>query len=722
MFFLFLLYSFSLSGNPVIVSSGSFQGLAYENGEIIIPPVYDAIGWSDGNVQVQGELIGFKENNQWGLINLKNKKISGPTFIELKPFEHGYFLAAIKGRFTNLPFYGLLDKNGQTIVRFNYMQLSPLGSENILAASYEQGHVYYGVVNYQGEELIPPIYDKIELDGEVLIATKKNKVKVYHLSGRQITPAFIEGIKVVPVGYSLEDGGQFGLLSKHGDWIHKVKFKSIVDHAAYNFNHWEVSCLRNDCNQFEISADSLMLNERQQLVAHLNNTQHFLGGDSALHFGKKYKIQSVQRGFLVMQNRFDGSYALFKTDGKKIIDGQDDLIVDDQYFYCKKEEGWKVLDNFGKLINNQKYDSVGHSHDSKIPTRKNGYWGWTDFTGEKVINYKYDFVGSGVVDDQFIARYINSWGVVSFHDDFIIPPNFDSIFTAGRYYLAKMGSATSIFSSEGSLLIKTGDKVIYDSDNSLIKILDEDGRSFIMTEEGQLLPSKYDDAIKMGRFILLNSKGYFTIFENDNYILSPSDKVENVLGFASGFFHIIKDGKHGFVDLQGNLRIANRYEDARDYQSGLAAVKIGKGWGFIDASERLVIQPHYAEVSSFSDGLAIAKENGKYGLLDSQGKNIVSFSWEHIERLITGNYLLTSLNGKKGLADNEGKIILRPNYEELLDTPQGLVVATKGSFKGVLDYNGYTKTPFDYKEIRILGDYLLLLKIKEYVPNQPSPY
>ncbi|MEQ8239357.1 MAG: WG repeat-containing protein [Cyclobacteriaceae bacterium] len=706
---------------PVVITSGSFQGLAYENGEIIIPPVYDALGWSDGGMAVHNEVIGFKENSRWGLINLKNKKLSEPAFVELKPFEKGYILAALKGKFSNLPFYGILDNSGRTLVRFNYMQLQPLTADNILASTYSEGSVYFGVLNYQGEELIPLIYDKIETNLDLIIATRNEKKKLYDFSGSLITPTFIDEIHVSKEGYLLENGGKYGLISKTGKLIHDIAYKVIADHVPYSFNHWEISCLTEDCSTVEVAADSLTINDRQQLVAHLNNTRHFLGGDSAVHFGKKYEIVTVDRGFIVMQNRFDGSFSLIKSDGEKVVEGYQKIVLDDQYFYGKKDNKWVVIDNFGDLLNFKKYDSIGTSYQLNIPVKKNGYWGWIDFAGEKLINKKYDAVAAGADENQFIAQYVHSWGVANFNDSFVVLPKYDAISVANNFYLAKKGEATSLISKKGKVIWQTSDNLIYDPDESILKIYTKNGHIGVVTDDGIIIPAKYDEVKRLNQFLLLKSDGYFTIYNNGNYILDEKDQIQNVLGFSEGYFHILKDGKHGFIDENGKLRIANRYEDAGDFQDNLAAIKIGTKWGFIDASENLVIQPHFEEVSSFQSGLAIAEEQGRFGLIDREGEIRVSFKWKNIERLATGNYLLTDLEGSQGLADATGKIILRPNYETIEDTSLGNVVVQNGQFKGVLDYNGYTIIPFEYEEIKVLGDYLLLLKRKEYVPSQPSP-
>ena len=52
---------------------------------------------------------------------------------------------------------------------------------------------------------------------------------------------------------------------------------------------------------------------------------------------------------------------------------------------------------------------------------------------------------------------------------------------------------------------------------------------------------------------------------------------------------VCKDGKWGFVDLDGKEIIAPQYKDAKSFSNGLAAVSDGEKWGFIDSTGNLVI-------------------------------------------------------------------------------------------------------------------------------------
>ena len=73
-------------------------------------------------------------------------------------------------------------------------------------------------------------------------------------------------------------------------------------------------------------------------------------------------------------------------------------------------------------------------------------------------------------------------------------------------------------------------------------------------------------------------------------------------------------------------------------------------------------------------------------------------------------YKIEDWDQKSGLCDINGRFIIRPNYDTIIDTNQELIIASKNGLKGIMDYQGYTKLPFEYSDVKIKGEYLILQK------------
>ena len=64
-------------------------------------------------------------------------------------------------------------------------------------------------------------------------------------------------------------------------------------------------------------------------------------------------------------------------------------------------------------------------------------------------------------------------------------------------------------------------------------------------------------------------------------------------------------GKQGFIDRTGKIVIEARFDEARVFSEGLAAVRVGDKWGYVDPSGRMVIEPQFDMAVPFYDGLAL---------------------------------------------------------------------------------------------------------------------
>lgn len=87
----------------------------------------------------------------------------------------------------------------------------------------------------------------------------------------------------------------------------------------------------------------------------------------------------------------------------------------------------------------------------------------------------------------------------------------------------------------------------------------------------------------------------------------------------------------GYVERDTEtLRIPLRYEAAKPFRNGLAAVRIDGRWGYIDRSGDLVIRPAYTEVASFYGAFAEVRVNEASGIIDRRGRMIISQQFKRV--------------------------------------------------------------------------------------------
>lgn len=82
--------------------------------------------------------------------------------------------------------------------------------------------------------------------------------------------------------------------------------------------------------------------------------------------------------------------------------------------------------------------------------------------------------------------------------------------------------------------------------------------------------------------------------------------------------------KFTFIDKEGKIITAERFDRAGSFSEGLAAVLKNEKWGYIDKNGQMVIAPQFDSAASFSDGLALVQQNELAGYVDKTGKFVIA--------------------------------------------------------------------------------------------------
>lgn len=192
--------------------------------------------------------------------------------------------------------------------------------------------------------------------------------------------------------------------------------------------------------------------------------------------------------------------------------------------------------------------------------------------------------------------------------------------------------------------------------------------------------------------------------------------------FVGGLARIQKDFKVGFMNKKGEIVIEAKYDDARDFNEGLAAVKftnsLGESkWGFIDKQGNVKIDFIFQnEPTSFSSGRAlILGTNNKYGIIDNSGKIIVEPKYEKIfpyeNGFATASFLDDKWNRTYEILDVNGKTVKKfekdkkGNQTELWSGfKNGLAVASQKYKFGFIDTKGNVVVNFSFRKLNQMND------------------
>lgn len=74
------------------------------------------------------------------------------------------------------------------------------------------------------------------------------------------------------------------------------------------------------------------------------------------------------------------------------------------------------------------------------------------------------------------------------------------------------------------------------------------------------------------------------------------------------------------IGLTGCESAGPRYKDVRSYSEGLAPVKANNDrWGYINENQQWVISPRFDEAREFKDGKAAVRMNKRWGFINKKG-------------------------------------------------------------------------------------------------------
>lgn len=651
------------------------MGLRDANGNVVIPPTYDALGWSEGPFSVVGQVTGYKSSGRWGIIAVNNRAITEATYTGLIPAEGNLILAYKRLPGSSRFMAGCLDTSGKEVIPFRYEGLTINAMRGIVYVRSGNGYKY-GLIDLHDRPLIPIIYNQIQFLGGMRYAVQDTtqRFALFNEQGKQLTGFLFDDITQFRNNYAV---------------VYQKGYQGIID--------------RNGLLRVSPSYTTIQLEDNGQARGRKQNQWTILDG-------KNTTLQTVQydsifplgddrfgirkgAGIVVASNKFreitptrfnairtfDNHRAVVTLNGRQgLIDNSGTFVVPAEYralqqqehhIFAQQPDGrWIMLDSTGAVLTARSYDRIESFNGTLFTVLNDRRYGLIDATGKERVRCVYDSVLQHA-DGKLVVRFHGDYGIIDFNENWLTAP------TAGRQYLVapdrlltKKGSTTYLMTYGGEIIYFTGNQVRVAG--NLLEETTSDGGTWKIDMEGRIVSRQ----------------------------LPPVDPFEEVFEESEGLRGIKKDGKFGFVDNQGRLRIANRYEGIKPFGEGLAAVKILGRWGFVNHAERIAVQPVYDDVGQFVSGLAIVMQKGQYGLIGKSGDVVLPIRYDRIERLPSGRFELTS-GDNKGLADKDGRLVFAPRYTAVQDVDNGYVIVSRTGRCGLVTLNGVSTIPMIYDHI-----------------------
>jgi hypothetical protein len=371
--------------------------------------------------------------------------------------------------------------------------------------------------------------------------------------------------------------------------------------------------------------------------------------------------------------RLNQRYGLIRRNGTLVIRPMYEGLRWNASFViaAQKPEGkikWMLLDSLGQARTTHYYDEIGDHNGAFFPAKNRGRWGALNTQGKEFINCVYDSL-LGQKDGHVVVAFRGQYGIISLSESWEVTPRNNSLeLVDSTHYLEHSPRTWFLKGFDGS--------IIYFSDN----------------------PYEIQ-----GKYIIehLTSGAQWKIDLTGRIVdrqFSPEDPVQRIFDEQEGLRAIQRDGKYGFVDNRGRLRIANRYDDVKPYTDGLAAIKLRGHWGYISHQDKIVVQPIYDEVVPFKGGFSLVKQKGFFGLIDITGKQVLTTRYENID-VLPNKRLRVTQGGLTGLADANGRVMIMPRYQFVDDLNNGYVIIGREGTFGLVNLQGISTIPQMYSAL-----------------------
>ncbi|MEQ1586311.1 MAG: WG repeat-containing protein [Cyclobacteriaceae bacterium] len=665
---LFLIGSACLADSFLVFEENGKMGIKDQQGKVVVPASFEALGWSDGSFSVIGDVTGYRLNNHWGILNLKKEFVTKAEYERLV-YSSGEYIVATKKINPVQTKTGCLNLRGEIKIPFEYDGININGLRAVVF-NLQNARFLYGLTDLENQLIIPVVYKRIYPLGTLRYAVENEagKIALFGEDGRAITEFKIDSISGFNKSRAIiyQNLNQ-GLLDRDGRMVVDPNYQAIKIEEekviALPHHEWIILNERNEI-QKKFQADEI------RLIAN---------GISIYKYSQKYGLLDSSLKVL-LPAQYDHLYP-FGSDqfvvskkGKRGVIGSDNtihipliydslIIEDDIARVYKKTAGWSLTDVRQSVKTQKNYNWIASKMQGIYPVRNYGYWGALNEAGEEIIHCVFDSLFE-ISATQLVVKFKNQFGIINMREDWLVAPQpFELRLVNDSCYLQ--------LQPQNKFLRKVTGEVIYFTDNQI-----------------EFKDDYWIETLPDGTIKTLDYHG--RLLQRVEPLLL--DKLEEVFPESEGMRGIKRDGKFGFVDSRGRLRIANRYDGIGEFHEGLAPVKLIGKWGYLNQQDQIVINPNFESVERFINGVSIVRKNGKTGVIDKNGKTVIEYQYDSIQVQYNKKLRLYK-KGLIGLVDQNGSILIEPRFDHLQELENGFVIAGREGKFGLISVTGLSIIP-----------------------------
>lgn len=635
------------------------QGLRDNSGIVVIPANFDALGWSYSKSEVRNNRIGFLKDGKWGVVSIKNEILYPAELEGLFDATANYIVAGVKsgdGRFKK----GLIDYQGKLLVPYIYSSLN-IHNTRIIAMVDNKS----GMLNLEGKVILPFYYDHIRQVDDLrwFVVDESGLGALFDSSGNRLTPQLLDDIEAYEEGVAIVHIDHFrGLINNEGQWILQPKYSKItINEGNATAIPYPEFIFHKGKTEYKLAADSLKVHSGDVFQLYAAGQTWLIDSDNEVIFPRHEKIE-YHKNYLIVSHK--GATGLYDISGKnwllQPLNKNISLAGENLAIVQRRKSGEYSI--YTLPSGKQLFSGIQDFKDSPegLFIKKNGAWGFLSTAGREILSPVYEDIkrSRGGV---FIVTFHGDHGIIDSNENWLLLPQEHNIIDFNEnIYISYKDSLYNMYNYNG-------DRLYFSPHELTIR------NGYIAEERSPRSFYRID-------FDGLSIK---SAFKRANY--------EEVFPISEGLIGIVHNGKYGFVDPEGRLRISNRYEGIQPFKNGFASVKLNGKWGVINQREQLVVQPSYDSIGFFESDKAVAQKEDQFGIIDASGNIVLGIEYDSLVNLNADYYLLHK-NKDVGVAEKSGRAILWPKYDAI-KLSNGYFIVERNNASGIYNLKGVAIVP-----------------------------
>lgn len=297
-----------------------------------------------------------------------------------------------------------------------------------------------------------------------------------------------------------------------------------------------------------------------------------------------------------------------------------------------------LIDSTGREIIPCIYHGVDHPSSGRILVAKEGFFGYADLQGNIVIPIQFRDASPFIQNRAAVGIIVDSFFLFYTFIDTLGHQLFPPVYQNARPFID--GFATVRLYDRWGIIDTLGNEVIPNVYEAIT-----------LPDHGTLFAG---DSLNLALFNLNSQSPSLPLTKPVYY---------PVTHVADGRIGVSRNGKEGFLDLQGNEVIPCEYDEIGLFRQGRAFVRKGDLCGIIDTLGHIILPLEYHDRTPkgmkyvYYDSLALVEQNGRLGFVDLDGRFVVPLVLEEAYQFSEGLAGVRK-DGHWGYVDTHGDLYL----------------------------------------------------------------